>query len=66
MAASAGGSSSIGELARRPEAGSLIGLIVTYVFVAVLGGQVFLGAPGWSSWLNMAAKSGSSRFPWVS
>src|SRR5215469_3484228 len=59
----AGRSSGIGGLARRPEAGSLLGLVVTYVFFAILGGQVFLGAPGWSSWLNMAAEVGIVALP---
>ena len=63
MAAVAGRSSGIGGLARRPEVGSLLGLIVTYVFFAILGGQVFLGAPGWSSWLNMAAEVGIVALP---
>jgi simple sugar transport system permease protein len=57
------GSSGIGRLARRPEAGSLVGLIVTYVFFAILGGRVFLGAPGWSSWLNTAAEVGIISLP---
>src|SRR5215469_12193179 len=63
MAASAGGSIDIGGLVRRPEAGSLLGLIVAYLFFAILGGQVFLGAPGWSSWLNMAAEVGIVALP---
>jgi simple sugar transport system ATP-binding protein len=63
MTAGAGMSISIGRLARRPEAGSLVGLIVIYVFFAILGGQVFLGAPGWSSWLNMAAEVGFISLP---
>ena len=52
-----------GRLARRPEAGSFLGLIVVYVFFAALGGQNFLGAPGWSSWLNMAAEIGTIALP---
>jgi simple sugar transport system permease protein len=63
MAASTGRSGGIGGLARRPEVGSLLGLIVAYVFFAILGGQVFLGAPGWSSWLNMAAEVGIVALP---
>jgi len=63
MTAGAGRSSGIGSLARRPEVGSLVGLIVTYVFFAILGGQVFLGAPGWSSWLNTAAEVGIISLP---
>jgi simple sugar transport system permease protein len=61
-----GGSSyrrSLGALARRPEAGSFIGLIVVYAFFASLGGPVFMGAPGWSSWLNIAAEVGIVALP---
>ena len=53
----------LGRLARRPEAGSFLGLIVVYAFFAALGGQSFLGAPGWSSWLNMAAEVGTIALP---
>lgn len=56
-------SGSLGRLIRRPETGSLIGLIIVYVFFAILGGQVFLGAPGWSSFLNMAAEVGIIALP---
>lgn len=54
---------SLGGLIRRPETGSLIGLIVVYVFFAALGGKVFMGAPGWSSWLNIAAEVGIIALP---
>ena len=57
------GSGGLGRLLRRPETGSFLGLIVVYVVFAVLGGQVFLGAPGWSSWLNMAAEVGIIALP---
>ena len=56
-------SQSLGRLVRRPEAGSFVGLVVTYIFFALLGGQVFLGAPVWSSWLNMAAEVGIIALP---
>ena len=52
-----------GRLARRPEAGSFLGLIVVYIFFSALGGQNFLGSPGWSSWLNMAAEVGTIALP---
>jgi simple sugar transport system permease protein len=55
--------SSLGGAVRRPEAGSLLGLILVYVFFAILGGQNFLGATGWSSWLNMAAEIGIIALP---
>ncbi|PRY83558.1 ABC transporter permease [Donghicola tyrosinivorans] len=60
---SGSGGFSIGDLIRRPETGSLIGFIVVYVFFASLGGAVFLGAPGWSSWLNIAAEVGIIALP---
>jgi simple sugar transport system permease protein len=54
---------SFGSLARRPEAGSLVGLVLVYAFFAVMGGAVFVGAPGWSSWLNIAAEVGIVALP---
>jgi simple sugar transport system permease protein len=54
---------SLGTLARRPEAGSFAGLIVVYTFFAILGGTVFVGAPGWSSWMNIAAEVGIVALP---
>lgn len=56
-------SGTIGQLIRRPEAGTLLGCIVVYTFFATLGGTVFLGAPGWSSFLNMAAEVGIIALP---
>ena len=58
-----GARSSVGAVIRRPEAGSFLGLIVVYVFFAILGGQNFLGTLGWSSWLNMAAEIGIIALP---
>lgn len=57
------GGISLGGLIRRPETGSLIGFIVVYTFFAILGGKVFLSAPGWSSWLNIAAEVGIIALP---
>lgn len=54
---------SLGALLRRPEIGSFIGFVVVYIFFAVLGGAVFVGAPGWSSWLNIAAEVGIIALP---
>ena len=54
---------SLGTLARRPETGSLIGFVVVFAFFAALGGPVFMGAPGWSSWLNIAAEVGIIALP---
>ncbi len=52
-----------GRLARGPEAGSFLGMIVVYAFFALLGGQNFMGSPGWSSCLNMAAEVGIIALP---
>lgn len=56
-------SGAFGRLARRPEAGTLLGTLVVYIFFAALGGATFLGAPGWSSFLNMAAEIGIIALP---
>ncbi|ASY59267.1 ABC transporter permease [Sinorhizobium sp. CCBAU 05631] len=48
----------IGQLSRRPEAGSLLGLIAVFVFFAMIGGSVFLSSAGYASWLNIAAEIG--------
>ncbi|QRM57101.1 ABC transporter permease [Sinorhizobium sp. BG8] len=53
----------IGQLARRPEAGSLLGLIAVFVFFAILGGGVFLSPAGYASWLNVAAEIGIVALP---
>ena len=52
-----------GRLARRPEAGSFLGMIIVFTFFAVLGGKIFVGAPGFSSWLNTAAEVGIIALP---
>jgi simple sugar transport system permease protein len=54
---------SFGILARRPETGSLVGLFLVFAFFSVMGGAVFIGAPGWSSWLNIAAEVGIIALP---
>ena len=55
--------SAFGRLARRPEAGSFLGMVIVFAFFAVLGGKVFVGAPGFSSWLNTAAEVGIIALP---
>lgn len=52
-----------GQLIRRPEAGTLLGLVAVYIFFAILGGDNFLAAPGWASFLNMAAEIGIIALP---
>jgi simple sugar transport system permease protein len=54
---------SLGAIARRPEAGSFVGLLVVYVFFAIMGQGIFTAAPGWSSWLNIAAEVGIIALP---
>ena len=54
---------SFGRLIRLPETGCFIGFVVVYIFFAFLGGAVFVGAPGWSSWLNIAAEVGIIALP---
>lgn len=58
-----GAAATFGQLARRPEAGTLIGLIAVYVFFAMVGGSVFLGPAGSASWLNIAAEIGIIALP---
>lgn len=58
-----GNGDAFGRLLRRPEAGSLAGLVVVYMFFAVMGGTIFVQAPGWSSFLNMAAQVGIIALP---
>jgi len=53
----------LGQLARRPELGSLLGMVAVYIFFAVLGGAVFLSPAGFASWLNIAAEIGIVALP---
>ena len=56
-------SGKLGQFLRRPEAGTLLGLIVVYVIFALLGGGNFIGSAGWSSWLNVSAEVGIIALP---
>jgi simple sugar transport system permease protein len=58
-----GGTFSLGQILRRPEAGTLLGLIVVYAIFAVLGGDKFAGTAGLSSWMNVAAEVGIIALP---
>jgi simple sugar transport system permease protein len=58
-----GSTSSLAYLLRRPESGAIVGLVIVFVIFAILGGKVFLGLPGWSSWLNMASYVGIIALP---
>jgi simple sugar transport system permease protein len=55
--------SSFGTLLRRPEMGSLIGLLTVFVFFSIFGGENFLTTQGASSWLNVASELGVIALP---
>ncbi|MBB5574746.1 MULTISPECIES: ABC transporter permease [Rhizobium] len=61
--ASSGLLRSMGQLVRRPEAGSFIGMIAGFVFFVVFGGETFVSAAGFASWLNIAAEIGIVALP---
>lgn len=63
MAAQFKNQMSLGNLLRRPEAGTFIGLIIVYAIFAMLGGSNFIGSAGLSSWLNIAAEVGIIALP---
>jgi len=46
----------LGNLVRRPETGALIGTVSVFIFFAIFGGEQFLSAGGFASWLNVAAE----------
>jgi simple sugar transport system permease protein len=54
---------SLGSLARRPEAGALIGTVGVFLFFVIFGGANFLTAGGAASWLNVAAELGIIAIP---
>jgi simple sugar transport system permease protein len=58
-----GGTLLLGNLLRRPEAGTVLGLIVVYAVFSILGGANFIGATGLSSWLNICAEVGIIALP---
>ena len=60
---STNGSGGLGRLLRRPETGSFLGMAIVYAIFAFLGGTIFLGSAGWSSWLNTAADVGTMALP---
>jgi simple sugar transport system permease protein len=53
----------IGSLIRRPEMGSLIGLVCVTAFFSVFGGANFMSAGGTASWLNVASELGIIALP---
>lgn len=54
---------SLGNLIRRPETGSFIGLVCVFVFFSIFGGETFLSVSGFASWLNIAAELGIIALP---
>jgi simple sugar transport system permease protein len=52
-----------GRFARRPETGALVGTVSMFVFFAIFGGQQFLAAGGFASWLNVAGELGIIAVP---
>lgn len=53
----------LGRLVRRPEAGSLVGLIAVFAFFWIFGGRVFVSPAGFAGWLNVAAEIGIVALP---
>ena len=61
--AEGGLSSLLARLARRPEAGSFLGMIAVFVFFAIVAGDQFVSPAGVASWLNVAAEVGIVALP---
>ncbi|MGJ8573395.1 MAG: ABC transporter permease [Hoeflea sp.] len=53
----------IGRFMRRPEAGSLLGMLAVFVFFVLSAGMIFLSPAGFASWLNVAAEIGIVALP---
>jgi simple sugar transport system permease protein len=53
----------LGNFVRRPEMGSLIGLVAVFAFFSIFGGSSFLTAQGASTWLNVASELGIIALP---
>ena len=56
-------SPSLGNLLRRPETGSFLGLVAVFVFFTIFGGGNFASPTGAASWLNVAASLGIVAIP---
>lgn len=56
-------SSSLGNLMRRPETGSFLGMVAVFCFFAAFAGTNFISAAGVASWLNVAATLGIVALP---
>jgi simple sugar transport system permease protein len=56
-------SPSFGHLARRPETGSFLGMVIVFTFFAIFGGVNFVTSGGFASWLNVASEIGIVALP---
>ena len=54
---------SFGGLLRRPETGSVLGLLTVLVFFTIFGGESFVAPAGAASWLNVAGGLGIVAIP---
>ena len=54
---------SLGNLLRRPETGSFLGLVAVFLFFTAFGGTNFASLTGAASWLNVAAQLGIVAIP---
>ena len=54
---------SFGNLLRRPETGSFLGLLAVFLFFTAFGGSNFASLTGAASWLNVAASLGIIAIP---
>ncbi|MEI4488907.1 ABC transporter permease [Frigidibacter sp. MR17.14] len=61
--AGSGSGNGLGALIRRPEAGSLFGLLAVFVLFTAVSGLVFVSPAGFASWLNVAAEIGIVAIP---
>lgn len=57
------GAAMFGRLLRRPETGSLVGMLAVFAFFALCAGSAFLSPAGFASWLNVAAEIGIVALP---
>lgn len=55
--------SGLGQLVRRPEAGSFLGLLAVFIFFFAVSGAIFVSPAGFASWLNVAAEIGIVALP---
>ncbi|OCX64673.1 ABC transporter permease [Thioclava sp. SK-1] len=53
----------MGRLIRRPEAGSLLGMLAVFVFFSAVASNIFVQPAGFASWLNVAAEIGIVALP---